>query len=48
MTQYLNISGKLKIIIEKPYKLEKEIQKLFEANLALMMDLAVVKSFASL
>jgi predicted transport protein len=44
MTQYLNISCKLKIINEKPYKLEKEIQKLFEANLPLIMGLEVVKS----
>jgi len=44
MTLYLNSTGTLKIITEKPFKLEIDIQKLFEANLPLIMSLEVVKS----
>lgn len=36
--------GKLNIIKEKPFKLEREIQKIFEANLTVIMALQLVKS----
>ena len=35
---------KLKIVKEKPYKLEREIQSLFENNLITLMGLQLVKS----
>ena len=44
MDLYLNQNGKLKEIKEKPFRLEKEIQKVFEANLVDIMDLEFVKS----
>ena len=44
MALYKNISNNLKEIKEKPFKLEKDIQKLFEANLETIMNLTVVKS----
>lgn len=44
MTLYLNNTGKLKEVKEKPFKLEKDIQKLFEANLDTLMNLQFVKS----
>jgi len=44
MTLYLNNIGKLKEVKEKPFKLEKDIQKLFEANLDTLMNLQFVKS----
>lgn len=44
MTLYLNTTGKLKEVKEKPFKLEKDIQKLFEANLDTVMNLQFVKS----
>jgi predicted transport protein len=44
MALYKNQSGKLKVVIEKPFKLEKEIQKVFEANLYAIMGLEFVKS----
>lgn len=44
MNIFKNESGSLSEIIEKPFKLEKEIQKLFEANLKLLMSLDVIKS----
>lgn len=44
MTLYINTIGKLKEVKEKPFKLEKDIQKLFEANLDTLMNLQFVKS----
>lgn len=44
MTLFLNKSGAIKEVKEKPFKLEKEIQKLFEANLNSIMGLEFVKS----
>lgn len=44
MILYKNLSGLLKEVKEKPFKLEKEIQKLFEANLETLMKLTFVKS----
>jgi hypothetical protein len=44
MALYTNQSGKLKEIKEKPFKLEKDIQKVFEANLVAIMGLELVKS----
>ncbi len=39
-----NTKGKLKVVKEKPFKLEKEIQSLFENNLATIIGLQLVKS----
>ncbi len=39
-----NTKGTLKTVKEKPFKLEKEIQSLFEGNLATIMGLQIVKS----
>ncbi len=44
MVLYTNHSGKLKEVKEKPFKLEKDIQKLFEANIFSIMGLELVKS----
>jgi predicted transport protein len=44
MALYTNQRGKLKEIKEKPFKLEKDIQKVFEANLFALMGLELVKS----
>lgn len=44
MSIYANTKGKLKQIKEKPFKLEKEIQILFEENLNTIMGLELVKS----
>lgn len=44
MTLYYNQSGILKEIKEKPFKLERDIQKVFEANLTLLMGLELVRS----
>jgi predicted transport protein len=44
MPIYQNIKSKLSTIKEKPFKLEKEIQNLFEANLESIMGLQLVKS----
>lgn len=44
MALYINQTGKLKEVKEKPFKLEKDIQKVFEANLYSIMDLELVKS----
>jgi predicted transport protein len=41
---YTNQSGKLKEVKEKPFKLEKDIQKVFEENLSVIMGLELVKS----
>ncbi|PKP34936.1 MAG: hypothetical protein CVU00_04685 [Bacteroidetes bacterium HGW-Bacteroidetes-17] len=44
MALYLNHTGKFNEIREKPFKLEKDIQKLFEENLNTIMGLELVKS----
>jgi predicted transport protein len=44
MPLYLNQNNRLKTIEEKAFKLEKEIQKIFEANLSIIMALELVKS----
>jgi hypothetical protein len=44
MALYINQTGKLKEVKEKPFKLEKDIQKVFEANLYSIMGLEFVKS----
>ncbi len=44
MLIYANTKGALSKIKEKPFKLEKEIQDLFEANLNTIMGLELVKS----
>ena len=44
MALYINQIGKLKEVQEKPFKLEKDIQKIFEANLPAIMGLELVKS----
>jgi predicted transport protein len=44
MTLYINHAGKLKDVKENPFKLEKDIQKLFETNLSDIMGLELVKS----
>lgn len=44
MTLYLNQNSKLKEVDEKAFKLEREIQKVFEENLNTVMGLRLVKS----
>ena len=44
MALYINQTGKLKEVKEKPFKLEKDIQKVFEANLPAIMGLELIKS----
>lgn len=44
MALYIKQTGKLKEVNEKPFKLEKDIQKVFEANLYSLMSLELVKS----
>ncbi len=44
MTPYINQAGKLNEIREQPFKLERDIQKVFEANLVTIMNLELVKS----
>jgi predicted transport protein len=44
MALYINQTGKLKEAKEKPFKLEKDIQKVFEANIFSIMGLELVKS----
>jgi hypothetical protein len=44
MALYQNQSGKLKEVKEKPFKLEKDIQKVFESNLSDIMGLEMVKN----
>jgi len=44
MALYINQTGKLKEVKEKPFKLEKDIQKVFEANMPAIMGLELVKS----
>lgn len=44
MAQYLNKSGKLTKLSEVPFKLERDMQRLFESNLATITNLQLVKS----
>jgi len=44
MTVYHNHTGQLEEITEKPFKLEREMQRLFEENLDVIMQLEPVKS----
>jgi len=44
MTLYINQAGKLNEIREQSFKLERDIQKVFEANLVTIMNLELVKS----
>lgn len=44
MALYINQTGYLKEAKEKPFKLEKDIQKVFETNLFTIMGLELVKS----
>jgi len=44
MTLYTNSGGTLTEVSEKPYKLEREIQSVFESNLELIMSLKLVRS----
>lgn len=44
MALYINQIGNLKELIEKPFKLERDIQKVFETNLPTIMGLELVKS----
>jgi len=44
MALYSNQTGKLQEVKEKPFKLEKDIQKVFEENLYAIMGLELVKS----
>lgn len=44
MALYKNTTNQLEAIKEKPFKLEREIQRLFENNLSAIMSLTLVKS----
>jgi len=44
MALYINQTGKLKEVKEKPFKLEKDIQKVFETNLHAIMGLELAMS----
>ena len=44
MILYNNTSTKLNQVKEKPFKLEKDIQNIFEKNLQELMGLELVKS----
>lgn len=44
MTLYANNNGALKEVAEKPFKLEREIQAVFEQNIKLIMSLTLVRS----
>jgi predicted transport protein len=44
MTLYANTDGTLKEVTEKPFKLERDIQTLFEKNLTEVMSLTLVRS----
>ena len=48
MANYKNRDGRLELIKENPFKLEKEIQTLTEKNLKLIFGLDFVKSEFSL
>ncbi|MBK6699278.1 MAG: hypothetical protein IPG55_05140 [Saprospiraceae bacterium] len=43
MALYTNQTGKLKEVKEKSFKLEKDIQKVFEANLSTIMTQHIPK-----
>ena len=44
MALYTNQAGKLNEVKEKAFKLEKDIQKIFEGNLSEIMGLELVKT----
>ncbi|MCM1294024.1 MAG: DUF5655 domain-containing protein [Muribaculaceae bacterium] len=44
MLLYANNGGKLKVVKEIPFKLEKDLQQLVEQNLATLMNLILIKS----
>ena len=44
MALYINQTGTLKEVKDKPFKLEKDIQKVFEGNLSTIMGFELVKS----
>jgi predicted transport protein len=44
MPLFSHQSGKLKVVKEKPFKLERDIQRLFETNLQVIMGLDLVRS----
>ena len=44
MTLYANANGTLKEVAEKPFKLERDIQTMFETNLSEVMSLTLVRS----
>ena len=44
MTLYANTNGSLKEVSETPFKLERDIQSLFEQNLTEVMSLTMVRS----
>lgn len=44
MALFKSLTSKLDVIKESPFKLEREIQRLFENNLPLIMGLELVKS----
>ena len=44
MALFKSTSTKLEVVKESPFKLEREIQRLFENNLPLIMGLEFVKS----
>ncbi|MBK9640490.1 MAG: hypothetical protein IPO72_04155 [Saprospiraceae bacterium] len=44
MALYTNQTGKLKEVKEKSFKLEKDIQKVFEENLSALLGMELVKS----
>lgn len=44
MNLYSNHSGVLKTVKERAFKLERDIQKIFEVNLSMIMELEIVKS----
>ena len=44
MSIYTLNKGKVNLVKEKPFALEKEIQELFESNLQILLGLELVKS----
>ncbi len=48
MPLYLNSKGKLKELNERSFKIERDLQKIFEENLGEIMNLTLVKSECSI
>jgi len=44
MILYKNLNGKLEQVKERPFKLERDLQRLFENNLSQIMNVEIVKS----